>query len=447
MAQANAYFSSFMGDSSNEDEGPRRSLSGLSSEEDSDAPPTLAEIKQPEDDPTHPAFNGWKMPMRITEYADGTQDIKYHPLDGRQDVRAVDTRTEYHLQQQQGEPISVSTVLEGMLAKKPFVAELERLGSLTGEQLDAEIVQWMAQYHENKDKEPRGSDDANDEDDQEEEDKWAEVRAAAAEAKSGTPVSVHIAAIMHGQGLGGMSFTTKSALESCVIVEDDASIQRANDAATALQLPEARIDADAAGQEPMPHTLDDIKIEWNNWPIGTPVDNARMLAQDAARSMTAGDRAIASRFYAHSHQPIVFDEEDEDENEDDDDDDLPPLEDAPVDVRTRFYLDHMRVQATKHDVGAHERPELEPVPPCAGMFTYDLPETYHERKAAAKPASSSSSDDDDSGSWLNDDPHDGEMASRRFMPAPKPRGARVKREDWDKNHLGDDYDDAAEDFN
>jgi hypothetical protein len=182
----------------------------------------------------------------------------------------------------------------------------------------------------------------------------------------------------------------------------------------------------------MPHTLDDIKIDWANWPLGTPADNARMLAQDAARSMTAGDHAIASRFYAHSHQPIVFDEEDEEE--DDDNDDLPPLEDAPVDVRTRLYLDHIRVQATKYGVGAHERPWLEPVPPCAGMFTYDLPETYHERKAAAKPASSSSSDDDDSGSWLNDDPHDGEMASRRFMPAPKPRGARVKREDWDKNN-------------
>jgi len=71
---------------------------GYSSEEDSDSPPRLIEIVRPENDPTNPAFVGWKLPMRITEYADGSQDVEYHRLDPRPNVVASDTRSMYWLE-------------------------------------------------------------------------------------------------------------------------------------------------------------------------------------------------------------------------------------------------------------------------------------------------------------------------------------------------------------
>ena len=57
--------------------------------------PIWSRFLTPENDPTNPAFQGWKLPLRVTEYVDGTQDVEYHPQDGRPNVVAADTRSMY----------------------------------------------------------------------------------------------------------------------------------------------------------------------------------------------------------------------------------------------------------------------------------------------------------------------------------------------------------------
>jgi len=51
----------------------------------------------PENDPDNPAFVGWKVPVKIVVYADGTQDVYYHSRDGRPDELASEERCYYFM--------------------------------------------------------------------------------------------------------------------------------------------------------------------------------------------------------------------------------------------------------------------------------------------------------------------------------------------------------------